>query len=99
MEKQNKLKQGSRKFYCVGQLSIRDESFSLDNDSQNNPNYVFSKVNFQVNSNTSTDWFGLIGGYMKDGSSKIYCHGLKERNGRMVGDWNNRIVLDWSRIL
>ena len=97
MEKQNKLKQGSRKFYCVGQLSIRDESFSLDNDSQNNPNYVFSKVNFQVNSNTSTDWFGLIGGYMKDGSSKIYCHGLKERNGRMVGDWNNRIVLDWSK--
>lgn len=97
MENKTKLKQGSRKFYCLGQVSISDKSFSFDNDSKNNPNYVYSSVDFQVNSNTSTDWFGLIGGYMKDGSSKIYCHGLKEMNGRMVGDWTNRIVLDWSR--
>lgn len=34
MENKTKLKQGSRKFYCLGQVSISDKSFSFDNDSK-----------------------------------------------------------------
>jgi hypothetical protein len=90
------LKKGKAQFMLVGEAKINDYTFSMDKES-NSSDWVYNQMNLGVDcGNGNVIYADLMGGYGSERDNVIYVHGVKEKDGRTVEDYENRFTIDWD---
>ncbi|MDK0621688.1 hypothetical protein ACV3OO_11810 [Clostridium perfringens] len=85
-------------FNLVGAAKINDKTFNVDiESSKENSDWIYSRLNLGVDcGQDGIIYAGMQSGYGKARENVIYVHGVKEENGRMVDDYENRFTIDWE---
>jgi len=91
------LKKGRAEFVITGAVKLNQYTFGTDLEGSNNPNWIYNKLFLLVDcGHGNVVSSQMMGGYMADGSSKIYAHGVIEEGGKKKDDWSNRIEIEWA---
>lgn len=98
-KEQTQIKKGTSTFTLIGKAIVKDYTFTIDESSKNS-DWIYSRLNFQVDCGDS----GVInaemmGGYGsgKNRENKIYVHGKKKNeSGNDVDDYSNQFTTDWD---
>lgn len=91
------LKKGNNRYYLCGSVMIGNNTFQTDNNKEGS-DYVYSSMNLMIDCGDCGKLSAsMMGGYHKDGSTLIRCHGAKksEYGGNTI-DYANSIQVKWN---
>lgn len=92
MNENKGLKQGFKKLIVVGETKVNDKTFNLQQTSTKNLDYIYNSMGLYVkvgNEDTKVSMFGGI-------QDKIYVHGVKQKDGKTIEDWDDKFAIDWA---
>lgn len=92
------LKKGKAQFNLIGKVKVNDYTFDLEHEYDSG--WTSNIMNLSVDcGNGNVVYAEMSGGYFPPKTkkeNKIYVHGVKEEDGKMVDDWDNSFTIDWD---
>jgi hypothetical protein len=90
------LKKKESDFKIVGKAIVNDFTFKLDEQSQNNENYIYHSLGLRVDVGDGNQVYsGLMGGYDTKEPRDIYVHGRKGDDNKQ-DDFQNKFQVGWD---
>lgn len=90
------LKKGKASFMLVGEAKINDYTFNIDKESERS-DWIYNQMNLGVDcGNGNVIYTELMGGYGSERDNVIYAHGTKEKDGKTLEDYENKLIIDWD---
>lgn len=89
------IKSGTNRFVIRGKVVLDENTFKLNNQKEGS-SYIYNLMNLNIDCGKN----GVIrtkmqGGYSTNGQ-RIFVHGVKKEENRIVDDWENRFEIDWE---
>ena len=80
-------------FRLVGRAKLNDNSFKIDEVSENGWCYCNINLGVDCGENYGVTYANLMGGFSKDNDNYIYVHGKKEDGS---DDFQNNFTINWE---
>ncbi len=95
-EEKMPLKKGKAQFMLVGEAKIGDYTFSLNKESEKS-DWIYNQMNLGVDcGNGNVIYADMMGGYGAERENVLYVHGVTEKDGKKLDDFENRFTIDWD---
>lgn len=95
----SEIKKGYSKFQLLGTVKLNDKTFAINQKGKNRSSYIYNSLNLGIDcgvEESNVIYATLLGGYDTTRQNIIYCHGVKEENGKLVDNFDEQIQVDFQ---